>query len=289
MSTQIPGFEHARASVGADLLHYQSGGEGPPVVLLHGWPQHGLQWHTVAPALAESYRVIVPDLPGCGGSSIPRSGFDKRTLATSVGGLLEQLDLGPVRLVGYDHGAGVAYSYASAHPDEVSQLVFVEYVLPGCGYERAMMPTPQWHTGSNWQLALFTVPDLAEFAFRGRERELLTWFFWHGSCDPSAVSAAHLDEYVRHVSEPGALRAGIEYYAAVWHDLEANVESMKSKLTMPTLGVGGRYNLGEMVAGAMAPIADSVTAAVVENAGHWVSDENPEGLSRVLLDFFATN
>lgn len=286
MSTGIPGFEHGKATVAGDQVHYLTGGAGEPVVLLHGWPQHSLQWHAVAPRLAERYRVIAPDLPGCGGSSIPGSGYDKRTLAGTVLGLLDTLDLGPVRLVGYDHGAGVAYQMACQRPDAVRQLAVVEYVLPGCGYERALVPTPEWHTGSNWQLALFTVPDVAEFAFRGRERELLSWFFWHGSCDPSAVSPEHLDEYVRNVSRPGALRAGIELYAAVWRDLEDNRVALGTKLTMPVLAVGGRHNLGEMAAKALAPAAEDVTGAVIEGAGHWVSDENPLDLSTTLLDFF---
>jgi pimeloyl-ACP methyl ester carboxylesterase len=286
MSSEIAGFDHAKMTVDGTQLHYLSGGEGETVVLLHGWPQHSLQWHSVAPRLAQRYHVVVPDLPGCGGSSIPRTGFDKRTLAANIRSLIKQLDIGPIKLVGYDHGAGVAYNYACANPEDVSHLVFVEYVLPGCGYERAMLPTPEWHAGSNWQLALFTVPDVAEFAFRGRERELLSWFFWHGSCNPSAVSAAHLDEYVRQVSRPGALRAGIEYYAAVWRDMEINAENMLTQLTMPALGIGGRYNAGEMVAKAMSNVATSVTTAVIENAGHWVSDENPDDLSTVLLDFF---
>ncbi len=286
MGSEFPGFRHGRHQVGGGSLHYQIGGEGEPVVLLHGWPQHSLQWHAVAPRLAESYRVLVPDLPGCGSSSIPRSGFDKRTIAESIRSLVDQLDLGPVRLVGYDHGAGVAYNYACADPESVSHLALVEYVLPGCGYERAMQPTPEWHTGSNWQLSFFTVPDVAEFAFRGRERELLNWFFWHGSCDGSAITTEHLDEYVRQVSRPGALRAGIEYYAAVWQDLATNQAHMQKKLTMPTIGIGGSHNLGEMAGKAMSLVAESPQSGVVEDAGHWVSDENPEGLSRVLLDFF---
>ncbi len=286
MSTEIAGFEHAKANVPGGQLHYLTGGAGETVVLLHGWPQHSLQWHAVGPKLAERYHVVLPDLPGCGGSFVPRTGLDKKTVAASIRSLVEQLGVGPVRLVGYDHGAGVAYNYACANPGDVSHLVFLEYVLPGCGYERAMLPTPEWHTGSNWQLALFTVPDVAEFAFRGRERELLSWFFWHGSCNPSAVSHEHLEEYVRQVAKPGALRAGIEYYAAVWRDLEINAENMKTKLTMPALGIGGRYNAGEMVGNAMSAVAESATSAVIEGAGHWVSDENPEALSQVLLDFF---
>jgi len=287
MTVPFSEFAHGKASVTGGQLHYRIGGEGDAVVLLHGWPQHSLQWHSVAPRLAAKYRVLVPDLPGCGGSFIPRSGYDKKSLAAQIAMLVDQLDLGPVKLVGYDHGAGVAYNYACANPRGVSHLVFVEYVLPGCGYEKAMLPTSEWHTGSNWQLAFFTVPDVAEFAFRGRERELLTWFFWHGSCDPTAVSTAHMDEYVAQISKPGALRAGIEYYAAVWQDLEVNKENMKNKLSMPALGIGGRNNVGEFVGRAMSPIAEDVKCAVVEGAGHWVSDENPEALSRILMDFFS--
>jgi pimeloyl-ACP methyl ester carboxylesterase len=279
-------FKHGKKTVNGKQLHYRIGGSGNTVVLLHGWPQHSLQWHTVAPLLAEHYRVLVPDLPGCGGSSIPRSGFDKRSVANDIKALVDALELGSVKLVGYDHGAGVAYNYACASRDSVGHLALVEYVLPGCGYERAMQPTADWHTGSNWQLALFTVPDVAEFAFRGRERELLTWFFWHGSCDPTAISPAHMDEYVSQVAKPGALRAGIEYYASVWRDLEINKENMKTKLPMPVLCIGGRHNIGEMMGKAMSGIAESVRTAVIEDAGHWVSDENPKDLSAALLKFF---
>jgi len=288
VSDTFAGFGHGKVAVDGGQLHYRDGGQGETVVLLHGWPQHSLQWHSVAPTLAERYRVIAPDLPGCGGSSMSAGGYDKRTVATMIRQLVQQLDAGPVRLVGYDHGAGVAYNYACQAPEDVSHLVFIEFVLPGCGYEKAMLPTPQWHTGSNWQLALFTVPDVAEFAFRNRERELLTWFFWHGSCNPAAVSQAHLDEYADQLAKPGALRAGIEYYAAVWRDLAINTENMQSKLDMPALGIGGRHNVAEMVARAMTAVASNVSTAVIEDAGHWVSDENPADLSRVLLEFFET-
>ena len=285
---EFDSFQHGKSTIDGVQLHYRRGGQGEPVVLLHGWPQHSLQWHSVAPALAERYDVILPDLPGCGGSSIAvRGSYDKASVASCIGKLVAQLGVGPVRLVGYDHGAGVAYNIACQDPARVSHLCLVEYILPGCGYERAMMPAPEWHSGSNWQLALFTVPDVAEFAFRGRERELLTWFFWHGSCNPSPVSAAHLQDYVDQVSRPGALRAGIEYYAAVWKDMESNKQSMQTKLTMPALGIGGRYNMGEMAGRAMAQVAEHARGAIIEDAGHWVSDENPQALVRVLLEFMS--
>jgi pimeloyl-ACP methyl ester carboxylesterase len=85
MSLAFADFEHGKVNIEGGQLHYRVGGAGEPVVLLHGWPQHSLQWHSVAPRLAERYQVVVPDLPGCGGSSIPRAGYDKRTIAASGG------------------------------------------------------------------------------------------------------------------------------------------------------------------------------------------------------------
>ncbi|HEX7783047.1 MAG TPA: alpha/beta hydrolase [Sphingobium sp.] len=287
MTIDFDDFAHGRASVDAGLLHYRLGGEGEPVVLLHGWPQHSLQWHAVAPLLAERYQVLCPDLPGCGGSSIPKCGFDKRTVATSVRQLVDNLGWKSVRLVGYDHGAGVAYQYAALDQQAVSHLSIVEYVLAGCGYENFLAPSQGSGTEGNWQLAMFTVPDVAEFAFRGRERELLTWFFWHASFNPAAIRADHLQEYVDQIAKPGALRAGIEYYAAIWQDLEANTAAMKTRLKMPVQGIGGRHCIGEMVGTLLEPVAENVTGAVVERAGHWIADEDPQALADLLLEFFS--
>lgn len=280
-------FEHGKVNIDGALLHYRRAGSGDVVILLHGWPQHSLQWHAVAPILAQKYTVIAPDLPGCGSSMIPSSGrYDKKTLAFTMKILMDQLCDGPVRVVGYDHGAGVAYNIASMFPDLVKQLAIIEYVLPGLGYEKAMLPSPTWHTGSNWHLGLFTVPDVAEFAFRGRERELLNWFFWHGAFKSSPVSQLHLAEYVDHITKPGALRAGIALYASVWQDMADNLESLKQKLKMPVLAIGGASNAGALVGNSLSTAADHLRSSVIAKSGHWICDENPEELTAVLMDFF---
>jgi pimeloyl-ACP methyl ester carboxylesterase len=136
-------------------------------------------WHTVAPILTERYTVVTPDLRGAGGSSIPTSGYDKKTMAEDIYQLVGQLGYDNILLAGYDLGSGVAYSLAAEHPSLVQKLAVMEFGLPGFGYEQLMTPSPEWHAGSNWHLGFFTVPQVAEFAFRGRERELLSWFFWH--------------------------------------------------------------------------------------------------------------
>lgn len=284
---ELQDFVHSRANVNGIQLHYRVGGTGSPVVLLHGWPQHSLMWHTVAPRLAQHHTVLVPDLRGAGGSSIPAAGYDKKSMAEDIVQLLQHLGHEQVDLVGYDLGAGVAYSLAAQHPERVRRLVVMEFGLAGFGYEQYLTPDPQWNSGSNWHLSLFTVPEVAEFAFRGRERELLSWFFWHLSCNPSAVSQEHFEQYVRDLSRPGALRAGIEYYAAVWRDARDNQELARNKLKMPVLALGGQHSAGPYVAALFQPVADNVRSGVVPEAGHWLADENPHAVAEQLLGFFA--
>jgi len=292
--SDFPSARHPWSSFGhhfADLddrlrMTYRSGGEGEPVLLLHGWPQHSQMWHSIAPRLADSHRVIAPDLRGAGGTTIAGP-IDKATIAGDVVRLLDNLGIETVDLVGYDLGAGVAYDLAARHPDRVKRLAFMEFGLPGFGYEYEMAAKPGWHPGSNWHLSFFTVPDVAEWAFRGRERELLGWFFSHIAANPGAVSAADFELYVRQMQRPGALRAGIEYYASVWKDAESNRALAERRLTMPVLGVGGEASAAGWITEGLKAVADDVEAFTVPGAGHWLGDENPTVLAEALLRFFA--
>ncbi|MBC7935525.1 MAG: alpha/beta hydrolase, partial [Rhizobacter sp.] len=172
-------FKHGKANVNGIQMHYRIAGAGKPLFLIHGWPQHSLMWHTIAPILAEHFTVITPDLRGAGGSSIPTTGYDKKTMASDVYELIKLLGYEKVLVAGYDLGSGVAYNLAARHLDLVEKLAVMEFGLPGFGYETLLAATPDWHAGSNWHLSFFTVPQVAEFAFAGKERQLLTWFFWH--------------------------------------------------------------------------------------------------------------
>jgi hypothetical protein len=123
-------FSHHTASVNGIQLHYVIGGQGDPVVLLHGWPQTWYEWHKVMPALAKNYTVIAPDLRGLGDSSKPVDGYDGNTTAEDIYQLLTQLGVNEkIYLVGHDVGAQTAYSYAAVHPINVSKLVIMDYIL----------------------------------------------------------------------------------------------------------------------------------------------------------------
>ncbi len=287
MTPSFAEFSHRRVVANGVNLHVRIGGSGPPLVLLHGWPQHSLMWHAIAPRLADRFTVIAPDQRGAGGSDIPGAGYDKATMADDLRALLDALELPVVRLAAYDLGCGVAFSFAARHPDRVAALAVMEFGLPGFGYEQFMMPTAEWTNASNWHLSFFTLPDVAEMAFRGRERELLTWFFWHLSCNPSAVSEEHLEEYVRQVAKPGALRAGIQYYAAVWEDARHNTAIARERLRMPVLAMGGEASAGPYAAQLWQPVAEDVRGVSIPGAGHWLGDENPAAVADALRAFFA--
>lgn len=285
--TSFDQFEHGRATVNGVNVHYRMAGKGKPVVLLHGWPQHSLMWHTVAPRLVDAgFQVIAPDMRGVGGSSLPDTGYDKKTMAEDIYQLIQQLKIRKVILAGYDLGSNVAYSLAAAHPELVEKIVVMEFGMPGFGYEQFMAPGPQWDNGSNWHLSLFTLPDIAVMAFQGKEQELLSWFFWHLSYNPTAVSSTHFDEYLRLLKRPGALRAGVMYYANVWKDAIHNRELAKTKLKMPMLAVGGEASGGQWIAQLFQPLAENITPLVIPKAGHWLGDENPAFLANELIKFF---
>jgi pimeloyl-ACP methyl ester carboxylesterase len=124
-------FYHHMASVNGIQLHYVIGGQGDPVVLLHGWPQTWYEWRHIMPALAKNYTVIAPDPRGLGDSSKPITGYDSKTVAEDIHQLVAQLGFKDIFLVGHDWGAQTAYSYAAAHPNNVSKLVLMDFSFPG--------------------------------------------------------------------------------------------------------------------------------------------------------------
>ena len=133
-------FDHHMAFVNGQQIHYVRAGEGPAVVLLHGWPQTWYMWRKVIPTLSERYTVIAPDLRGFGQSSKPLDGYDKRTVAVDIRELVRSLGFEDVALVGHDMGGPTAYAYACAHPDEVRRLAILDVAIT---IDEADCPEPE--------------------------------------------------------------------------------------------------------------------------------------------------
>lgn len=263
-------------------MHYVEGGQGTPLVLLHGFPQHWWMWRKVMPALAQHFRVIAVDQRGMGGTAITADGYDKTTLARDLHALMAKLGIDRAHVCGYDLGGGTAYAYASLYPEAVHKLVMIEFAPPGFGYEYGMQPVRDWQS---WQLAFFTTPDVAVQFIAGKERELLAWYFWHWSYNPDAVDQADFEVYVRQLQKPGALRAGLSYFASVFDDMEQVKRFAATPLPMPVLALGGERGAGAFVLQAMQRLATHAEGGIVDQAGHWIADEQPRALAEQMINF----
>jgi pimeloyl-ACP methyl ester carboxylesterase len=283
MSEEAKLAHHTIALEGVSL-HYVIAGKGDPVVLLHGWPQTWYEWRRIMPTLAQRYTVIAPDMRGLGDSSRPATGYDKQSIAADIRRLVHKLGFEQILLVGHDWGGPVAYAYACGYPAEVRRLAILDVTIPNETWERIPQITRR---GGIWHVAFHSVRDLPEALINGRERIYLSWFYRTAAYNPAAINEADIDEYVRCYSAPGAMRAGFEYYRAIFTDIDHNKENAKNKLKMPVLALGGERGFRSAPLKCMKELADDVRGGVVERSGHWIPEERPDYLLAQLLEFFS--
>jgi haloacetate dehalogenase len=269
-------------------LHHRVGGSGPPVVLLHGWPQTGHCWRHVAGPLAADHTVIVPDLRGYGASDKPTGGFDKRTMARDISALVEHLGHERVAVVGHDRGGRVAHRWALDRPEQVTRLAVLDIAPSRATWQRmdGDLGAKYWH----WLFHL--QPDLPE-RLAGADVEgylryfLEKWTYAREGLEPSAIA-----EYVRAFSQPGALRCGFDDYRAhpvdSAHDEEDHAAGRR--VTQPLLALWG----ADGVMGTTLPLldmwreyADDVRGRAIERCGHFVPEERPAEVLEELRGFLA--
>jgi pimeloyl-ACP methyl ester carboxylesterase len=263
-------------------MHYVIGGKGDPVVLLHGWPETWYEWRKIIPELiANNYTVIAPDMRGLGDSEKPQTGYDTKTLAEDIYQLVKKLGYSKIYLVAHDWGGPVAYSYAAEHPEDVRKMIILDTLLPGFGFEEAGNFSPN----SVWHFSFHAVRDLPEKLIDGKEDVYLNWFYdW--TYNQSAITTEDREEYIKQYSKPGAMRAGFEYYRAVFEDAEQNKEYAKEKLEIPILTIGGEAAIGNYTTTSFQNVANNVTGITLPNTGHFIPEERPSFLTKQILDFF---
>ena len=262
-------------------IHTRVGGAGPAVALLHGYGETGDMWAPLAVDLARDHTVIVPDLRGLGLSSKPAGGFDKKTQAGDLVGVLDALRIGRIDLVAHDIGNMVGFAFAAQHTDRVERFVPIDAPLPGVGPWEEILKNPLlWHFR-------FGGPDM-ERLVAGRERIYLDRFWNEFSADPSRFGEAAREHYSQLYALPGAMRSGFAQFAAFDQDAIDNQAFLaKGKLGMPVLAVGGGKSFGAMMATVMRFAASDVREAVVPDSGHWIMEENPHATIQIVRAFLA--
>jgi pimeloyl-ACP methyl ester carboxylesterase len=278
----LNGFEHRDIALDDGVrIHYLIGGAGPPVVLLHGYPETWYAWRKVMPQLAARYTVIAPDLRGFGDSSRPAGGYDRKTMAGDIRDLARRLGYDRVLLAGHDWGGSTAVAYAVAWPAEVRRLVVIEAQPRGPWSERDPGFREPWFYGFH------RIPGFAETIVAGHERQYLTWFYRAFALAPDAIAEAEIDEYMRSYGAPDGMRPGFELVRALPVDVENNRVAMARRVDLPVLAVGGDHSLGTRVAENLGHLASNVQSVVVENCAHFVPEEQPARTAELILRFFA--
>ncbi|WP_235903533.1 alpha/beta fold hydrolase [Taibaiella lutea] len=274
------GFKHATTSVNGVNIHYVIGGKGEPLVLIHGFGQNWFMWNRLLPEFAKHYTVIAPDLPGLGESGKPETGYDKKTMASVIHGLIKELGYKQVNLAGHDIGLMVAYAYAAQYGSEVKKLALMDALLPGI--------EPVWSQvkGSAWWFGFFGWKASGEIV-AGKEREFLTNFWPVVGHVKDPFTKEEANEFIRAYHVKGATTGAFHWFGAFEQDAADNKEFMKHKLKMPVLAMGGEYFGAAFLEAHCKLVAEHVSASNIKGAGHWIVQENTAQVQKDLLDFFA--
>jgi pimeloyl-ACP methyl ester carboxylesterase len=278
-------FASQYVDAGGLRQHVVTGGDGPPLLLVHGWPQTWYAWRLIMPALASNFHVIAPDQRGIGLSGRPEDGYDTGTLAADLIALMDTLGHQRFAVFGHDTGMWIGYALAADYPDRVARLAVAETPLPG------VSPSPPLFTNAHlnnalWHFAFNRLTAVNDELVAGREDTYFGWQF-------AAKAARPLPGYaVRHyvdtlAADPGALHASFAIYRALDDTITQNEQRKTRRLALPVLGIGGEKSLRDQVAGTMKLAADDVQTLVVPGCGHHPPEEAPEETLAALTDFLA--
>jgi len=262
-AAQPAGFAERFTKVNGVRLRYLVGGRGSAVVLLHGYAETGHMWRPIMPLLAERHTVVVPDLRGAGGSAKPPGGYDKKNMAVDIHELTTLLKLDRV------------------HIAATERLVLMDAFLPGIGnWKNVWLLRDLWHFHFYGDVPLALV--------KGRERIYLEHFWNDFAADPKrSVPEADRRLYARAYAQPGAMRAGFEYFRNFERDAEDFARMGRTRLTMPLLVLSGEKAGGTFLIEQAKLVASDVRGEVVTGVGHWLMEEAPDTVIRAISDFVA--
>jgi pimeloyl-ACP methyl ester carboxylesterase len=273
-------FHTQMVQTNGTTLLVRVGGQGPAVILLHGFGDTGDMWAPLAAVLVKDHTVIVPDLRGMGLSAHPDSGYSKKNQALDIAGVMDVLKVNSADLVTHDIGNMVGYALAAQFPQRITRWVAIDAPLPGIGNWDSILRSPLlWHFN-------FRGPD-EERLVRGRERIYLDRFYNELSADPKAIDTKTRDHYAALYAKPHAMHDAFEQFGAFSQDAVDNkaLLALGGKLTMPVLGVGGEKSFGPGMADELRFVATNVGSGIVPHSGHWIMEENPHATVEVVTEF----
>jgi len=264
--------------------HVVTGGDGPALLLVHGWPQTWYAWRLVMPALARDFSVVAPDQRGCGLSGKPPGGYDTATLAGDLAAVMDALGHRRFAVAGHDTGMWIGYALVADHPGRVARLAVAEAAMPGVSASPPLFGSTQANNRL-WHFAFNRLAEVNEQLVQGREDVYFGFQF--------AKAAKKLPDYaVRYyidalAADPDALRGSFAAYRALGTTIAQNERRTTRRLTLPVLAIGGAEGIGEGAANTMRLAADDVQSVVIPGSGHYCLEEAPEEMLAAVTAFLA--
>ena len=269
-------------------IFVRESGQGPPVVLLHGFPETGRCWQAVAGALSENHRVLVPDLPGYGRSARPTS-YDSTTLANTMASFMEATGAPRAAVVGHDWGGGVAFRLALTHPDQVERLAVIN------------SPFRKLDLRHGWHMLFFNLPLLPEAVLTAAGDRWIDFILRAASMAPAAFEPDALAEYHEAYRSLERKRSAFAYYRTVTRKIigsklptirrpaRTRPTRPRGSIEMPTLVIWGALDKALPIALAEGIVKEIPHARLetIPDAGHFVPEERPERVAQLLKEFLA--
>lgn len=278
MTTELPKeFVSATAAVNGTTLHYVRTGQGPALLLIHGFPQDWFEYHAIMPRLAKRFTVIAVDLRGVGGSAATPSGYDAANMAQDVYELLLALKLERVYLVGHDIGGMVTYAFVRRFPTATRGAMILDVPLPGIeGWNEAMASPAVWHVG------FMQVPGLAEKLVAGRQADYLGYFFGFGKFTPSEKEHFIKEAY----GSPSQLHAMFEIYRAFPASEKFNA-AQRERNDVPLFVAAGDGSpfaklVPKIAEGLRANGCTNVATGLIRDSVHYVVGDQPEAVTALI-------
>jgi haloacetate dehalogenase len=288
----LAGFEYLRPPGDGVTLHAARAGAGPPLLLLHGYPQTHAMWHLVAPRLAESFTVVAIDLRGYGDSDKPRGDpaherYAKRAMAADGVAAMRSLGFERFAVVGHDRGARAAHRMALDHPEAVERAALLD-IIP----TRTFFETLDQHGARSYYHWFFLAqpPDLPERLIGSDPDFFLRWTVSSWTAGRAPLAPAAMEEYLRCFRNPATIHATCEdYRAGATIDLEHDAADADRRVECPLLvlwGAAGRIGRLYDVLGTWRALATDVRGRAVPG-GHFPAEESPEETLAELLPFLS--
>ena len=267
-------------------LHVAVAGEGPPVVLLHGFPENWRSWRRqFAPLVEAGFSVWAPDLRGYNLSDRPAAleAYHLRHLVADVAALVRATGRPRAHIGGHDWGGVIAWTFASQHPELVDKLVIFNAPHPDIYLQKVRRPPQMFRS---WYVLFFLVPRVPEWTLSAGHFRAVRDMFARYPARREAFSTEDIDQYVRALSQPGALTAGLNYYRA---NLRSDALGMgrAARTGAETLVIWGELDpaLGIGLLDGLDAVAPRVRVHRIPGVSHWVQNEAPDEVNRVLTEF----